>query len=129
MGHPVYQYGLAVEGSYRGFQPSSPHSPIPPSYTCKLKSFKFRIMYVWQFKSSNRHTYLGWHDLCIGASYLNPCVHAGLVVRLHNVSPVHFVSTHSTVIRTCRRPGMSDTIQHGYNQHTVGTMETHPHSM
>lgn len=55
-------------------------------------------MKVQQQKKTTTGQYLSWHDFSIGSTDLNPSIQAGSVVRLHYVSSICLICSHSTII-------------------------------
>ena len=45
--------------------------------------------------------YLSWHDFSVGAADLHPCVEAGSVVGLNDVSTIGLVRADPAIIRPC----------------------------
>lgn len=59
--------------------------------------------------------YLGRHDLSICSSDLDAGVQAGPVVSLHDIPAIGFVSSHTTVVWTCRGINM-ESQETGYQE-------------
>lgn len=53
------------------------------------------------------HTYLGGHHLGIGATDLHPRIETGLVVGLHDITPVHLICSNPAVIGAWEEQGVT----------------------
>lgn len=74
---------------------------------CKTKQWlkECTVMLSWKHFLSTVHnsaTYLRWHNFSIGATDVDPCIEACLVVALHDVPSVSILCTHPTVVRSLK---------------------------